>query len=32
MATVFLFPLAILIMGAPIALCVRAALAILRRL
>jgi hypothetical protein len=32
MATVLLFPLAILVMGAPIALCVRGALAILRRL
>ncbi|HVZ24165.1 MAG TPA: hypothetical protein VG871_24000 [Vicinamibacterales bacterium] len=30
MAAVFLFPLVILIVGAPIALCVRAAIEILR--
>jgi hypothetical protein len=32
MAAVFLFPLAILVIGAPLALCVRAVIDILRRL
>ena len=32
MAMVFLFPLAILVIGAPLALCVRAVIDILRRL
>jgi hypothetical protein len=32
MATVFLFPLAVLVIGAPLALCVRAVIDILRRL